>query len=535
MRIVLFSLQMALMTAVAFMIVSSAVLIPKSAYANHCGIGIQHIPNNPNVPTFPLVTNIGPVSGPHIVNGPEVNTGVFVNAGESFNVTSTGEVDFGGAFLGGFAPRLSANGDECPTPDNYPTPNLLKNSLIVKVGGQWHQGGTNTIIKAIQNGTIILAANDNELGDNSRGWSVNVQKVQKQHFPPNITATVRDDLNNKMSLFRSIGPPENLPTFSKSINLDYTVSNMAQIDRQLEKVDSIVCVLKNGTSINEINNGAFKVVVEDTCRKKYDDLKLGAYIIEITAHDTTPAWGPTFREGWIIAEPDTWIISAEDGNGNEMVSVPSVSPLSEIAPPTSLSSSRPSAPPVPPERLPSTNSNSMTFEFKGLPTNIPGSSVDFECKPPALGAFVGCSTPFPINSLPNGTHNFEVNAVTNVGGISVAKDASPASFRWIIDTTPPNTSIFSVIDGNGATVTDGGSTSSHTIKIAFAGSDNVGIGDFECQIDNSKSTCRSPLTYINLAAGKHTFKAIAKDQAGNVDITPASMEWNVEVPLSPVR
>jgi hypothetical protein len=98
-----------------------------------------------------------------------------------------------------------------------------------------------------------------------------------------------------MSLSR--GPPENLPTFSKSINLDYTVSNIAQIHRQLEEVDSIVCVLKNGTSINEINNGAFKVVVEDTCKKKYDDLKLGAYIIEITAHDTTPAWGPTFREG----------------------------------------------------------------------------------------------------------------------------------------------------------------------------------------------------------------------------------------------
>src|SRR5829696_904869 len=54
---------------------------------------------------------------------------------------------------------------------------------------------------------------------------------------------------------------------------------------------------------------------------------------------------------------------------------------------------------------------------------------------------------------------------------------------------------------------------------------------FECRLDGTAySACTSPESYTNLSDGSHTFDVRAMDGAGNVDATPASSNFTVEVP-----
>jgi hypothetical protein len=463
------------MIAIGFIIVLNALFITKAAYAHHCGIGVDHEPNDPNVPPPEpsVVIQRAELSGPHLIHGHEVNTGVSVNAGDIFRVTSTGKVDFGGAFVGFGARHLNADGDDpdyeladkCPTPTNYPAPNLAKNSLIVKVGGNWHQGGTNRIITASASGTIILAANDNMVGDNSGGWSVFVTKFYKEHFRPQVSVAVLDDKGNIASL--RVGGPQAY-TFSRNFKLDFAVENLAQIRQQLENVDSIVCILKKGESSYAISQGIFMIVNEDNCnRNGYSNLTPGVYRIEIKAHDTTDAWGPTYFDDWIIAEPDTKIISATDGNN---VPLPLEHRLQITPPPSSLSSplsslrallppppspppppfGSPSLPPSPPwpspsllEHVPITSSNLIEFKFEGIETNIPNSKVTFMCKSPASASpaladdFEPCISPKKLMNLAPNIYTFSVKAVTKdintEKKIAGTEDLTPASFTWRIN------------------------------------------------------------------------------------------------------
>ena len=76
-----------------------------------------------------------------------------------------------------------------------------------------------------------------------------------------------------------------------------------------------------------------------------------------------------------------------------------------------------------------------------------------------------------------------------------------------------------------------GSTTSSGASFSFAGTDNVGVSGYECQLDASSwAGCWSPKAYSGLAVGSHTFRVRAKDAAGNVDASPASLGWNVAPP-----
>jgi hypothetical protein len=112
--------------------------------------------------------------GPFPVVGAEVPTGVHVQGGDVVRVVAEGLVDFGGAVLGVGAPILNADGDSWATPAAYPAPSLRKNSLICKVGARWYQGGVDKTFTPGEAGEIILRANDDTPGDNSRGWTVSV-------------------------------------------------------------------------------------------------------------------------------------------------------------------------------------------------------------------------------------------------------------------------------------------------------------------------------------------------------------------------
>jgi len=55
-------------------------------------------------------------------------------------------------------------------------------------------------------------------------------------------------------------------------------------------------------------------------------------------------------------------------------------------------------------------------------------------------------------------------------------------------------------------------------------------GSFQCQLDaGGFVSCASPQNYANLSNGSHTFEVRAVDGAGNVDPTPASYAWIVDV------
>ena len=101
---------------------------------------------------------------------------------------------------------------------------------------------------------------------------------------------------------------------------------------------------------------------------------------------------------------------------------------------------------------------------------------------------------------------------------------------WILflntpDTTPPDTTIDTAVDGGGVPVPDGGLTSSLTLT--FSGVDDAsGVASFECRVDSATfAPCTSPQTPAGLADGPHTFDVSAIDAAGNTDLTPASRAW----------
>jgi hypothetical protein len=99
------------------------------------------------------------------------------------------------------------------------------------------------------------------------------------------------------------------------------------------------------------------------------------------------------------------------------------------------------------------------------------------------------------------------------------------------DTTPPNTTIDSAVDGKGKTVSNGGSTTSNTIKFTFSGTDNTGVASFMCSKDGAAfSSCGTgssgSITYTKISKGTHTFLVKAVDTSGNQDPTPATFTWS---------
>lgn len=93
----------------------------------------------------------------------------------------------------------------------------------------------------------------------------------------------------------------------------------------------------------------------------------------------------------------------------------------------------------------------------------------------------------------------------------------------VADTTPPDTII---------TVSPVTPNKNTTASFSFASTE--ADGTFQCQLDPNEFgggfvACTSPQAYSNLAAGAHTFLVRAIDQAGNVDPTPASFNWTIDL------
>lgn len=129
-------------------------------------------------------------------------------------------------------------------------------------------------------------------------------------------------------------------------------------------------------------------------------------------------------------------------------------------------------------------------------------------------AWDACRSPAVRADLADGEHVFGVKAVDQEGN----EDASPASFTWKVDTTPPDTSLRAAPPA---------STDATTATFHFNAADMTAVV-FECSLDTGQwSACASPASYAGLTTGPHDFRVRARDVVGNLETTPAAAAFTV--------
>ncbi len=157
-----------------------------------------------------------------------------------------------------------------------------------------------------------------------------------------------------------------------------------------------------------------------------------------------------------------------------------------------------------------TSSANASFSFT---SNEVGST--FECSLDAA-TFVACSPPRQYTNLADGAHQFRVRATDAAGNA----DQSPAAHSWTVDTVAPET-----------TVTVGPPSTTTSTSASFEFSANQTGSTFECSLDTAAfAACTSPRQYTGLALGQHQFRVRARDTAGNLDQSPATLTWTITAP-----
>ena len=175
--------------------------------------------------------------------------------------------------------------------------------------------------------------------------------------------------------------------------------------------------------------------------------------------------------------------------------------VDDVAPDTSILSAPAAA----------TNSTSATF---GFASDQAGST--FQCSLD-FGAFSSCTSSQSYSGLSSGPHNFQVKAIDPSGNI----DFSPAAYNWSVDAIAPET-----------TITSGPSGTVSLTSATFEFSSSEPNSTFQCSLDGSTfSFCMSPAAY-SVGEGAHTFQVKARDAVGNVDPSPATRSWTVQLVAS---
>lgn len=209
-----------------------------------------------------------------------------------------------------------------------------------------------------------------------------------------------------------------------------------------------------------------------------------------------PSQNPIGSATWSGQPPDgpyQLIARATDNVGNTTDSAVILVNVDNTPPNTSLDS-KPSDP----------SNGSPSFSFG---SDEPGT---FECSLDG-GPFTSCPSPDALSGLTTGSHTFDVRAVDRAGN----KDATPASFTWTVDATPPSVTFSS---------TPANPTSSAAASFSFGASEP---STFECRLDGAAfAACSSPRSLSGLADGSRTFEVRATDGVGNVG--SASYTWTVD-------
>jgi hypothetical protein len=158
---------------------------------------------------------------------------------------------------------------------------------------------------------------------------------------------------------------------------------------------------------------------------------------------------------------------------------------------------------------PSSTTNSTTADFTYTSTKA---KATFQCQLDD-GVYSACTGTKSYEGLLEGQHTFSVKATDAAGNT----DLNPASFTWIIDLTPPKT-----------TITEQPPVRTESVSARFSFTSTEPGSTFQCQIDgNAFAECASPKEYPRLAVGQHTFAVRATDAVGNIDPTPPRYNWTI--------
>ena len=156
--------------------------------------------------------------------------------------------------------------------------------------------------------------------------------------------------------------------------------------------------------------------------------------------------------------------------------------------------------------------------------------VAYECKLDEATSFTPCPSSAPSGrgsfeyTFGDGTsHTLEVRARDAAGNV----DESPETRQWRVDLTPPDTSVSSAQINS----KDGSKTELVTFTASSTATD---VGVYECLVDGASEfqTCPggggASFSYTFLDGTSHVLLVRAKDTAGNVDASPARIDWNVD-------
>ena len=200
----------------------------------------------------------------------------------------------------------------------------------------------------------------------------------------------------------------------------------------------------------------------------------------------------------------TFQARAKDAAGNADGSPASYTWTIDTTPPDTTITAHPDA---------LTTSPDASFSFNGV------DAASFECQLDT-SAFAACTSPKSYSGLSDGAHTFSVRARDAEGRY----DPTPASYTWTIDLVTIDTTI---------TTKPANPSNDATPDFAFTSNKGAYLDGilFYCQTDaNGWFPCGGDsITYYNLDEGEHTFYVKAEDTLGNVDATPASWTWTMDL------
>ncbi len=162
-------------------------------------------------------------------------------------------------------------------------------------------------------------------------------------------------------------------------------------------------------------------------------------------------------------------------------------------------------------------SRAVTF---GLSASEAGSTFQCRLYPSGTAAppFASCSGPaaHSVAGLADGGYRFEVRGVDTVGNT----DASPAVRGFVVDASAP-VATFTKQPPRKV------KTKKKKAKVAFAFTAEPGA-TFRCSLDGAAFTaCPASVTY-KVKPGRHTFRVVAVDAAGNVQAPPTTSTFKVK-------
>jgi hypothetical protein len=162
-------------------------------------------------------------------------------------------------------------------------------------------------------------------------------------------------------------------------------------------------------------------------------------------------------------------------------------------------------------KQPATNDRNAMFEFRASKP-----AVAFECRLAEERDFRSCSSGNVLPNLADGTHTLLVNAIDAMGRASL----EPAQYTWTVDTVPPSGT--SIISGPTQPVSD-----EARATFRFASSDPQDTFECKLSVEPEFGPCPNPHSIPFLPNGRYTLIARARDEAGNVDPSPAAYTWSI--------